>query len=600
MSSSPQEKSIPQQHTETAPRAQQAGIDIVREFRDEGISGGGMKKRDAFLEMLRFCETQAQQGTPVNVVVCYDTSRFSRATSMETAHYIWSFQKALVHRVFTCERWFDFRKEEDRAIFLLQQDFTNNRYLRDHSARVLRGLKATVAAGFWAGGPVPYAFDRLLFDEKGEPVGRVARGEKLAYRAKGSKTLPVPIPADDPDAARQLERQTIAWLFEQFDERHVSSRALAADLNDRAVPPPGRPRRARRPDTQPQAAPRWTPDTVENLLASPLYAGLYRWGHLARGKHHRFVAGEICPQLEQDSPPTVNVNGVLHVKLEEGIVPQDRWERVQRKLAQRKGGRPVCRCDGYLLTGLVRCGHCRSRMQGERRPRGAGARGPGQAYYYCVGYRRRPGSCRPYAIQERKLLGALARKLQQVYLAPERLEGLRARLREKLQSGRRGGPEEPAMLRQRLADLDAEIEQGRRNLFRAGDDATFGALKEEMQACLARRARLAEELAAATRRQETPAAELAAKVNAAVARLSALREELAGVDPSRLGEVLRRLVVGIDVYFEAEQHGRRPWYVFRKGVVKLRPGLEAHTGLAVNDPAFSARCRGRAADRPRS
>src|SRR5262245_60427440 len=141
MSSSPQEKSIPQQRGEMLPRCQLERIELVGEFKDEAKSGGGMKKRDAFQAMLRFCQDRHKAGAPVDVVVCYDPARFSRADSNETSAYIWEFRQAGVNRLLTWERWYDFRKEEDRAIFNIQQDFTSNRYLRNLSAAVLRGKK---------------------------------------------------------------------------------------------------------------------------------------------------------------------------------------------------------------------------------------------------------------------------------------------------------------------------------------------------------------------------------------------------------------------------------------------------------------------------
>ena len=139
MSSAPQEKSIAQQRAEMSPRCTLEGVEVVHEFRDEAKSGGGMKKRNAFLDMVTFCQAEHDAGRPVHAIVCYDTSRFSRATSIKTARYIDELMDAGVYRLLTAERWFDFRKEEDRAIFNIQQDFTNNRYLRDLSQRILRG-----------------------------------------------------------------------------------------------------------------------------------------------------------------------------------------------------------------------------------------------------------------------------------------------------------------------------------------------------------------------------------------------------------------------------------------------------------------------------
>jgi DNA invertase Pin-like site-specific DNA recombinase len=241
MSSSPQEKSIPQQRAEMLPRCQLAGVNLVPggEFKDEAKSGGSMRKRDSFLEMLRFCQKRHAAREPVDCIVCFDTSRFSRASSIETAHYIWEFQRAGVHRVLTWERWFDFRREEDRAIFLLQQDFTNNRFLRDLSLKILRGKKDVAQAGFFTGGVVPYGFDRMLVDERGRPVERIRRGEQFRLKRKGWRLVLAPIPEDDPEPARQLQRQTAVWLYEYFAANNVSYRHLAFLLNERGVPGPG-------------------------------------------------------------------------------------------------------------------------------------------------------------------------------------------------------------------------------------------------------------------------------------------------------------------------------------------------------------------------
>src|SRR5262249_13711409 len=188
MSSSPQEKSIPQQRAEMLPKARLANVEIVAEFPDEAVSGGGMKKRGVFQKMVRFCEECKSDGQPIDLVVCYNTSRFSRADSNETGHYIWQLRQYGVNRLFTFDRWYDFRKEEDRAVFTISQDFTNNRFLRDLSAAVLRGRKDAAAAGFFPGGTSPYGFDRLLLDEKGEPRGTYRRGEKFV-RPRGWRVV---------------------------------------------------------------------------------------------------------------------------------------------------------------------------------------------------------------------------------------------------------------------------------------------------------------------------------------------------------------------------------------------------------------------------
>src|SRR5262245_13377137 len=94
MSSSPQETSVPQQKAEMLPKAKLENIDIVREFIDLGLSGGGMSHRDKFKDLVSYCEAEYKRGDPIDVVVTYDTSRFSRADSNETSAYIWQLRQA--------------------------------------------------------------------------------------------------------------------------------------------------------------------------------------------------------------------------------------------------------------------------------------------------------------------------------------------------------------------------------------------------------------------------------------------------------------------------------------------------------------------------
>src|SRR4051794_20878925 len=91
MSTDRQEDSIPQQMEGMRPKAQQEGIKTIREFADEGLSGGRMAKRDHFKEMLAFCQEQRRRCEPIEAIVCWDTKRFSRATSFEAARSIWEF-----------------------------------------------------------------------------------------------------------------------------------------------------------------------------------------------------------------------------------------------------------------------------------------------------------------------------------------------------------------------------------------------------------------------------------------------------------------------------------------------------------------------------
>jgi DNA invertase Pin-like site-specific DNA recombinase len=565
MSTPDQEDSIPQQQGAMRPRAKLEGLELVREFQDEGISGGGMKKRDAFNEMLAFCQERHRQRRPIQAIVCWDTARFSRATSMETAHYIWEFQKAGVHRVFTHERWFDFRKEEDRAIFLLQQDFTSNRYLRTLADNTARGKLAAFQAGFYNGGVPLYGFDRLLVDEHGNPVRRVLRPERLNFKQKGWRVKL--IPTEDQEIL-----EVVRWIFREFARSEVSMCGLAKRLNERGIPSPG----CGTKKWGDKVA--WTPGQIKRILTNPHYVGDLRYGYESRGAYRRIIAGKI-----EDADPAAGIayhfDAPLNPGSHDGIIDRPLWEAVQAKLASHGKKTWRARPGGFILPGeMLRCGHCGSKMFGNN-ARSGGKRSKHYRYYVCAGGMVRRGTCRLYRIREDLLVPFLVKRLQDVYLDPQRLEGLRATLQRKILERRAATPGRTDRLKARLAEQDEAIRAAVRNVMRAKDNLDL--LNEGLSELRAERVKLAGELAAAEASQAVPEADLAAKVDQAIERLYDLRQKLAEADPTRLRPVLSLLVSRIDLYFEDRtKPGKRPWYVFRKGVVKLRPQLQVESGGA--------------------
>jgi hypothetical protein len=593
--SDPSDKSTPQQVAAMVPkctleRVRLVGGDGDRGFFDEAISGGSMAERDGFLDLLAFAqrchrERVTWDGLPLTAVVCYHANRFSRATSIKTARYVDEFMEAGVFRLLTWERWYDFRKEEDRALFNIQQDFTNNRYLRDLSALLLRGKKAAALAGEFSGGGIPYGFDRVLV-ERGDGrriVQRIPRGQRVKLvipkDAKGQKLWKEylsPIPEDDPDPARQLERQTALWIWEQFATRTWSYHGLAEYLNRQEVPSP---EAAYRPDKEC----RWCPDTVKRILLNPIYAGVVRTGGSGKGKYHRLVQGEVSP-VDPGTHRTYDNPGAIVAELPwEGLVSKEVGERVRARVQERKRTGTQYREGGYLLNGVLKCGHCGGPMYGGTLRPKRGTRQYEYRKYTCHSPTKQPGTCRHYSIAEKRIHKALVGKLLGHYLTPERLSRVRAKLLERAGDRHDRAPAQAERLRQQLHDLDGEIKQARRNLLRVTDDGALAEAQEELQEWVERRGKLQKSLAAAERAEGKAAAESRRQIDEAVRRLEGLRERLASLrdvadDPQapghkELGEVLRLIVSRVVLYFENQPQGKRPEFVMVKGVVKLRPLL---------------------------
>ena len=121
-----------------------------------------MVARTGLHEMLAFCQEQKRCGKPIEAIVCWHTNRFSRAKATETDWYIWEFYKAGVRRMLTAERLIDFDRDEDMLLFRVQQDFSNNKQVRDTAQATIRGRIIKAQAGGLPGGPIPFGYRKGL------------------------------------------------------------------------------------------------------------------------------------------------------------------------------------------------------------------------------------------------------------------------------------------------------------------------------------------------------------------------------------------------------------------------------------------------------
>ena len=82
VSTEKQEASIPAQRTEVEAYAAKHGYQIVREYKDEGISGDATEKRVEFQKML----ADAKHLGDFGVVLCWDQDRFGRFDPLEAGY----------------------------------------------------------------------------------------------------------------------------------------------------------------------------------------------------------------------------------------------------------------------------------------------------------------------------------------------------------------------------------------------------------------------------------------------------------------------------------------------------------------------------------
>ncbi len=259
-----QEYSVEIQQEHVRKFAADNGIEVIKEFADRGISGVGVKDRDAFNEMLRdYIYGEKRKG--LDYVFVYDVSRWGRfQQDDEAAHYSYECSSRGIAVVFST---IGFPKEHDlfHNVYLNFERWRAARYSQELSIKVWNGCSKIASYGYWAGGMAPYGMRRLLLDEQKQPVRVLKRGEhKAIHNQRTTLTLG--------DAS---EVEAIREIFKLFVSRHRPPDAIATMLNGRQIPSPG------------QSA--WTRSTVNAILRNEIYAGTMVWNKTSQKLNTKII-----------------------------------------------------------------------------------------------------------------------------------------------------------------------------------------------------------------------------------------------------------------------------------------------------------------------
>ena len=300
------------------------GLTLVREFVDDGFSGGNFD-RPAFQEML-----QQLKAGKANMVITKDLSRLGR-DMREASYYAEQFFPERGIRYLTIADNFDNSHENVMAPF---QFAMNEVYLRDGSRKVKDVLRNKRENGQYCACP-PYGYRKNPADKN-----RLAPDEQTA-----------------PIVQRIFERAAAG----------DSSRKIALDLNTDGVIPPLKYRVLFRDDFSPEGAARasdlWNYTTVKRILKNPVYLG-----HTLLGKSRK-----VSVKSKKKVAVPQNDWAITH-NTHPALIAPPLFEQAQRNLGR---GQRLHHTDGdirkSIFSGLVfcaRCGHalcsCGTVYKGER------------------------------------------------------------------------------------------------------------------------------------------------------------------------------------------------------------------------------------------
>lgn len=263
------------------------------------------------------------------------------------------------------------------------------------------------------------------------------------------------------------------WCFVrrifELSDAGVGFRSIAQKLEADGIPSPGETGLLRHP----RSAGVWGGSAVRAILVNPRYLGHQVAGRQRRHDElldaHDPALGTVSRQHWQDREAWAWSEELAWPAL----VPVELWERVNKRIKNTYGSarrRPRAQPGKYLLTGLLRCGHCGKAMFGNT--------AKGKAYYRCAATRPDyatpavPGHPPTYMVREERVLSALDQWLGTL-TEPDRIDSTVAAI---LGADEKTSPE-PAVVNQahqRERRLQAELERVLAAL-RAGMDPALAA-----------------------------------------------------------------------------------------------------------------------------
>lgn len=346
--SNPNEEAVTNQHQMNAQRATSDGWRIPDEagyrFGDDAVSGETTTR--AGLDAL---EALVKSGeAPFKRLYVRERGRLARA--YDPRFIYWFEYTCKMHGIQVCysvdKQHVDYSDAFDHsevvASFVTSavENVNTHNELRSIRARTRYGTRTHVTKAFFVGARAPYGTERWLVQKstgallERVPEAGTIRRAGCGYRLRWS----------DGGTAR------IKRIYDDL-EAGLSLREVAACLTSTGIRAPG--------------ASGWTAQAVWTIARNPLYKGDL---HFGRTKHR-------APPTDAAEASLMGT-GAIYVRgfVADAPISETQWEIVQRildgrqELAQkRRASRPE-----YLLSGLVRCAGCSSRLHGHTTPRPTG------------------------------------------------------------------------------------------------------------------------------------------------------------------------------------------------------------------------------------
>jgi DNA invertase Pin-like site-specific DNA recombinase len=202
--------------------AKRRGMQITKDYSDEGKSGLNIKGRDSLTQMI-----QDVQDGKVNFssILVYDVSRWGRFQDAdESAYYEYICRRAGV-AVHYCAEQFENDGSPGSTIVKSVKRAMAGEYSRELSSKVFHGACRLIQLGYKQGGTAGFGLRRMLIDQSGARKAMLKIGEQKSIQT--DRVVLVRGPDE--------EVKIVRWIYQIFIDDGKNESEIAKSLNAQGV-----------------------------------------------------------------------------------------------------------------------------------------------------------------------------------------------------------------------------------------------------------------------------------------------------------------------------------------------------------------------------
>ena len=226
--------------------AKRRGLEIVKQYSDEGKSGLNIQGRDSLSRMIKDVQDSVAEFSSILV---YDVSRWGRFQDAdESAYYEYICRQGGV-AVHYCAEQFENDGSPASTIVKSVKRAMAGEYSRELSTKVFQGACRLIQMGYKQGGAAAFGLRRMLIDQSGEKKTMLKIGEQKSLQTDRVVLVPGP----------DSEVKIVHWIYQAFIIEGKAESEIAGLLNTQGVVTDfGR---------------AWTRGTVHQILTNEKYIG---------------------------------------------------------------------------------------------------------------------------------------------------------------------------------------------------------------------------------------------------------------------------------------------------------------------------------------